>query len=298
MRKRVLVTGSSGFIGTALAKELMKRGYLVDGCDILSNELTRQFNNFYFAGNSENLFENIFRNQYELCINCAGSASVPFSFEDPFKDYELNTRVVFSILSGIKNHFPECKFINLSSAAIYGNPQQLPVEESFSPAPISPYGIHKHMSEMICDEFSRFFGIRTCSLRIFSAYGPGLKKQLFWDLYQKAVKGDLRLFGTGNESRDFIYIDDLVNAILLVAQSDFKHRAINIANGEQQYIKDIVAQFVKQFDPSLSFSFTGDVKQGDPVNWEADISILRSLGYGPRFSMEQGIAHYADWLKQ
>ena len=101
--------------------------------------------------------------------------------------------------------------------------------------------MHKLMAEQICQEFNRFWGIRTCCLRIFSAYGPRLKKQLLWDIYQKIKKNDeLVLYGTGNETRDFIYISDIIRIIDMVIQkAEFRGEALNIANGKQIKIKDI-----------------------------------------------------------
>ena len=93
----------------------------------------------------------------------------------------------------------------------------MPIKESSPIRPLSPYGFHKAMAEKLCEEYYTFFGIATCSLRIFSAFGPGLRKQLLWDIYNKSKSlNSIELFGTGNESCDYIYIDDIVRAIELV----------------------------------------------------------------------------------
>jgi UDP-glucose 4-epimerase len=232
-------------------------------------------------------------------VNCAGSASVPQSFEDPFKDYELNTRIVFSILTAIKEKNPACKFINLSSAAVYGNPQLLPVSETAPVKPISPYGNHKYMSELICNQFHDFFGLQTCSLRIFSAYGVGLKKQIFWELFQKTKQGKpIKLFGSGDESRDFIYITDLVEVIEMIGSLEvFEHRVINVANGVEIKIRDLVRSFFSAFGGNITFEFTGNEKTGDPKCWQADISRIRKMGYAPKVSLEEGIRGYISWVK-
>jgi dTDP-glucose 4,6-dehydratase/UDP-glucose 4-epimerase len=156
------------------------------------------------------------------------------------------------------------------------------------------------MSENICREFFLFFGVPTCSLRIFSAFGEGLKKQLFWDLYQKTrTSGEVSLFGTGKESRDFIYIQDLVEAIYLVAQhGSFKGEAINIANGREVFIEDCVHTFYALFEKPVKFRFRGESRAGDPNNWVADISALKELGYRQQHSLEDGLKKYYEWIKE
>jgi dTDP-glucose 4,6-dehydratase/UDP-glucose 4-epimerase len=118
-------------------------------------------------------------------------------------------------------------------------------------------------------------------LRIFSAYGEGLKKQLFWDLNKKTRSDkEIELFGTGEETRDFIYIKDLVNLIDLVCKkADFTGETINAANGVEVPIKEVVEQFYKNFPQSIKFSFGGNPRKGDPSKWVADISRIKELGY-------------------
>jgi UDP-glucose 4-epimerase len=296
--KRAIIFGSSGFVGAALAKHLKTKGYFVVGCDVINSDADKCLDSFYLAVDNQQSLKNIFKNQYDICINCAGSASVAYSFENPFHDYELNTRIVFQILTAIKENNPSCRFINLSSAAVYGNPQILPINEIAKIKPVSPYGNHKYMSEMICRQFFEYFNIQTCSLRIFSAYGPGLKKQLFWDMFQKAkANNNITLFGSGNETRDFIFILDLVKVIALIADSGFEYREINVGNGREVKIKEVADIFLKNFDTNVRYTFSGEEKTGDPVNWKADITILKSLGYIQEYKIEDGIIEYVNWLR-
>jgi UDP-glucose 4-epimerase len=296
---RIIILGSSGFIGSALVKHLASKPHnTIDGCDLRAGDANRHLNHFYQAANSQDLYNTIFQNSYDLCINCAGSASVSFSFDNPLYDYELNTLIVFRILSAIKTYNPECRFINMSSAAVYGNPVSLPISEDHPVSPISPYGNHKYMSELLCNQFYNFWGINTISLRVFSAYGPGLRKQLLWDIYKKITKGGVvSLFGTGNETRDFIYIDDLVAAIdLISSEKQWSRRVVNIANGTEVRIKDVLDAYIKKYPVPFQYEFTGSVKPGDPLNWRADISFLKSLGYSPQFGIEAGVEEYVKWI--
>ena len=109
------------------------------------------------------------------------------SFKDPLFDFNLNVFNVFKILEAIKLFNDKCKFVNLSSAAVYGNPDILPIIETSTILPISPYGFHKSISETIVKEYYSVYKIQSISLRVFSVYGEYLKKQLFWDLYNKIL---------------------------------------------------------------------------------------------------------------
>lgn len=296
---KVIVIGSKGFIGQHLCHFFRERGAEVWGADVVVDYVNTE--TYYLIDSSNSDFSSVFKQQkFDLCVNCSGAASVPASLKNPVRDFYLNTVNVFKLLEAIRNEQSNCRFINLSSAAVYGNPESLPVSESAVPDPLSPYGIHKFQSEQICHEFYEFHQVPTCSLRIFSVYGPGLQKQLFWDLLQKANSGKaFALFGTGMESRDFIFVSDLVRVIELVyTHSNFKADVINVANGEEVLIKDAVSVFFSFFDEEISYSFSGDSRKGDPVNWKADISKLRSFGYQPSVDMPSGLEAYYNYNKR
>ena len=272
------------------------QNFSVMGCDVVTDYVSED----YFQIDATNsdfhmLFE---KHEFDACLNCSGAASVPLSLEFPLKDFNLNTLNVFKILEAIRTYQPACKFINLSSAAVYGNPTQLPIVETSVLQPLSPYGIHKLQAEQIVKEFNDFYQIQTCSLRIFSAYGNGLKKQLFWDMYQKFLNADtIELYGTGKESRDFIHVDDIVRAFHLVLDhGKFNGDALNIANGEEYTIDYVSEVFRRHFKGEKSIGFNNHIKQGDPLNWRADITLLKSLGYQQTISLEEGIQRYIHWV--
>ncbi|MDK9708677.1 MAG: NAD-dependent epimerase/dehydratase family protein [Desulforhopalus sp.] len=291
-----LIVGSKGFIGKHLAGFLLKKGLAVWGADVV---VDYEAGDHYFLIDASNAdFHAVFKEQsFHVCINCSGAASVPDSLKNPMRDFQLNTANVFKLLDAIRIYQPRCRFINLSSAAVYGNPLSLPINESVHLDPVSPYGFHKEMSEQICLEFHRLFQLNTCSLRIFSAFGEGLKKQLFWDLFLKAKKKKpIELFGTGRESRDFIYIRDLCRAIYFVSlHGDFNAQCINVANGREVTIEESVSVFYGLFDYPVEYQFSGQTRAGDPINWVADIGILRKLGYEAQYSLVEGLTNYYQW---
>ncbi len=294
---KILVIGSKGFIGSHCV-DYFSQEHEVWGCDVLLDYNTP---NYISIDAVDSDFLGIFeQRQYDVCINCSGAASVPFSLEKPFNDFKLNTLNVFKLLEAIRKHAPQCKFITMSSAAVYGNPESLPIMENQKIMPVSPYGYHKVMAEMICEEYSKYWNIQTCCLRIFSAYGPRLKKQLFWDLYHKIIKDEQPcLWGTGHESRDFIYISDIIRIIdLSIQKSTFKGEVVNVANGQQIEIAEVAETVRKIIGTDKAIRFNQASRKGDPINWEADISIIKSWGYTPKVKLEEGVRSYIDWVRK
>jgi len=294
---KILIIGNKGFIGSHAQSYFERQGFEVFGCDVVTDYVSQH----YFqidASNSD--FRDVFAHtEYDACINCSGAASVPASLQDPLRDYMLNTVNVFNILDSIRRLQLGCKFLNLSSAAVYGNPKYLPIDEEHPLNPISPYGLHKLQAEQICAEFSSTWQIKTCNVRIFSAYGPGLFKQLFWDLSRKAqFATKIELFGTGDETRDFIYIDDIVEALYLIIESgDFRAGIYNLASGNEIRIADAVQVFYSLYKPKLNVSFAGVNRSGDPLNWCASIAKMVNLGFSPKIDIETGLICYVRWLR-
>jgi UDP-glucose 4-epimerase len=292
---KILIIGSKGFIGSHCVSFFSKL-HEVWQCDVVTDYVTM---NYFLIDATNADYDEVFeRNNYEVCINCSGAASVSDSIKNPHRDFILNVTNVFNQLDSIRKYNPTCKYINLSSAAVYGNPEYLPVDEDHPLNPISPYGEHKKMAEEICSEFFDKYKIATCSIRVFSAYGPGLQKQLFWDMYQKSKNGaQVQLYGTGDESRDFIYISDLVHAIdCVIGNAPFESDIINVANGEEVTIREVANTFYNACEMVVSYNFGGEQREGDPMNWVADITKLQKLGYKNHVSLKEGINNYWQWL--
>ncbi|OAB27878.1 dTDP-glucose 4,6-dehydratase/UDP-glucose 4-epimerase [Flavobacterium fryxellicola] len=294
---KMLIIGSKGFIGSHCVDYFKSQGHQIWEVDI--NE-SQEENCYVIDGHNSDFSLPFQEHQFDVCINASGSAHVGFSFENPSKDFELNVINVQKILVAIRDYNNNCKFINFSSAAVYGNPQTLPIAEDSVCKPLSPYGFHKLQSELLLTEYHKFFGLYTCNLRVFSAYGPRLKKQLFWDLSQKSLQSNvISLFGTGNETRDFIYINDLVQIINLVIQhSTFQGTIYNVGSNVETTIFEAAQVFFNAFSPNKEVVFNGEVKVGDPNNWLADMEILKKYGFEPQFNLHLGLKKYAEWLKE
>lgn len=168
--KTALLTGAAGFLGKHIGRHFCQLGWKVAGVDILppgSVQLASEVRYFQSALPSP-AFEQMLRDLApDVCIHCAGRASVPMSMSDPAADYRDNAVLTFELLDAIRRHAPRCRFVLLSSAAVYGNPSKLPVSENTHVAPLSPYGFHKRQAELICQEFSRIYEVPAISTRIF-----------------------------------------------------------------------------------------------------------------------------------
>ena len=293
---KILIIGSNGFIGSNALKYFKEKRYTVIGSDLKigSSEIPSE--------NIESIkLTELFQSEsFDVCINASGSSTVAFSLQNEQEDYRLNYKNVEKMLNALKKFQPKCKFINLSSAAVYGNPTNLPVNENAPANPISPYGKHKLLSEQLLLEGANNDGLATLSLRVFSVYGNGLKKQLFWDIYQKSLKGNLiELYGTGHETRDFIHIDDLMLAFeKVILHGRFDGGAINVASGNEYAINSAALTFIKNLNTDIKLKFSGVENNIDPKYWRADISLLRNMGFLPKVTLEEGLKKYAAWLNE
>lgn len=299
--KRILITGASGFIGHRLMMFFANEGFETAGwsrnkeSDLFPlipvdlndpDEISRQLKAF----------------QPEIIIHCAGSADVGKSVQDPESDYHGNVTITHALLFALHRlHMEHTKFIFLSSAGVYGNPSSLPITEDMPLNPMSPYAVHKVMCEDLCRYFCQNYHMDIKIARIFSAYGEGLKKQIFWDMFHKLKStGRLDMFGTGTESRDYIHIRDVVQALFLLATVKSEHTVFNVANGEEITIRKAAEYFADsaKVDSDNKIVFNHRIREGDPLNWRADITRIQALGYKKTVEMADGIQEYYSWVSQ
>lgn len=296
----ILVIGSEGFIGGSIIDYYTRKGVKVTGIDNKMSANKTGYNYFQVLSFNYTL-ENILQSKPDVCIFAAGSANVQLSVTQPHLDFESNVVSVSRILNSLLKFSPACKFVHISSAAVYGNPAELPVKETSRIQPLSPYGWHKRQAELLCEEYFTSFGLPACSIRPFSVYGEGQKKLLFWDLFHKfnSAESSVELFGSGNESRDFIHISDFLNAIdLILHKGNFQADIYNIAGGEETSIQRAAETFRQVMHSSKLLTFNQKERTGDPVHWKADISKLKALGFRPAMSLESGLSNYYTWIKE
>ena len=299
--KTVLITGVNGFIGSHVARRLA-RDYQVVGLGASSVD-TRGLCHRYIQMMlpHPDFIQVLAHYQPACCLHFAGSASVAGSFEHPGVDFQSGPAAVFQILDALRQNQDKggpCLFVFPSSAAVYGNPTRLPVAESDPINPISPYGYHKRMSENLAEEFRALYGVPYLILRIFSCYGPGLRKQLLWDLCRKIDSGRVELYGTGEETRDYIHVTDLAALVALLLGQAIRDTVLNVGNGLEVSTKTVAETMLRAIGrDDLRPVFRGREKTGDPLHWRCDCSRLRDLGYARTMDMDAGIAQYAHWYK-
>jgi UDP-glucose 4-epimerase len=298
----ILITGVTGFLGRYIARSFTDRGWSVIGIGIAPPEnapLANLVKYYSLRLPSPNLKEILKEYSPSICIHCAGRASVGLSVADPTADFYSNTLLTLEMLDALRLKAPKCRFVFLSSAAVYGNPRSLPICEDQPTQPLSPYGFHKLQGEQLCLEFAKIYGVPTASARIFSAYGPGLRRQVMWDICHKAiVQNEVNLQGTGRESRDFIHALDIANALMLIAnKAPMVGEAYNLATGEEVTIEMLANQILTSLEYSNLPQFDGIVPVGNPLNWQADISKLRALGFSPTVSLNRGVKTFTSWCR-
>lgn len=295
--KKVLITGAGGFIGAKMLQTFQSKGYSVCGWDRMNQEKVQCVDMLDAAA----VMDGLQRVKPDIVVHAAGSADVGKSVQEPDMDFCGNVAITHNLLFGLhKLHMEGTRVVFLSSAGVYGNPSSLPITEDMPVNPLSPYALHKVMCEDMCRYFKKNYGMDVKVARIFSAYGAGLKKQIFWDMHCKAEStGRLEMFGTGNESRDYIHVDDVAQALYLLATTESKDVIFNVANGEEVTIRQVTEWFAESIGIKKErIFFNGLTREGDPINWRADNTKIKKLGYRKSVDMKEGLYKYVVWARR
>lgn len=300
----VLITGAAGFLGTHLADLCSESGARLIGLDVNPPQRPDIWHDFHrIPCESPDLAQILGKRKISTVFHLAGSASVPASVQKPLHDFSSFVPGTANLGLCVARAQRECTLVLFSSAAVYGNPASLPVHESAAIRPISPYGVHKAIGESLLEHYASLYDFPVRIIRIFSAYGPGLRKQLIWDICEKALaavksaSGHIDLFGTGLETRDFIHARDVARAALHVSSLPANHPGtiFNVASGIETRIADVAHKIVGRIDPALKVAFSGTIRPGDPCHWRADISKLRSVGFEHTTLLDDGVREVVEW---
>ena len=297
--RNVLVLGAAGFIGRHTSRKFAENGCRVIGL----GHGSWQKEEWASWGLSEFLSEDISKESIDFIasdhcftavVQCAGSGSVSYSYKNPLEDFERAIQSTGIALDWIRTRNPRnCRFVFVSSAAVYGDKGPHDSNELTERVPISPYGFHKVAAELICESYSNFFDVPVSIVRLFSVFGEGLRKQLFWDALNKIKIDDIEFFGTGDELRDWIYVEDA--AELLVRSALIPQSLLEIYNGGAHHssIRDVLALLLGD----LNFiAFTGDVHPGNPRRLTSNsLEAFYRLGWEPKVSLEEGVRRYLEW---
>jgi len=305
--RRVLVTGAAGFIGSHLVDRLVEEGAEVVAIDNLKDgnlsNLAESMDKIEFHKVDIRNFESLkeVMDGVEIVFHLAANANVPYSVDNPKYDFETNTLGTFNVLK-LSLDLDVEKVVYASSAAVYGEPIYVPIDEEHPLNPISPYGASKLAGERLGFAYFKTYGLPFVSLRIFNTYGPRQRRYVMYDFLRKLKENPNRLevLGTGEQIRDFCYVKDCVEAFVLACKSgNAAGEAFNIAGGNPISIKDLAFLMVKilSLDRRTKIVFTGESWKGDIVNLYADISKIKSkLGFKPRVSLGEGILKLKEWF--
>lgn len=300
--KKVLVTGASGFVGRHVCRYLHNSGFEVHGLGH-GIWLEKEYNKWgiHYWQSCDLTLKNL--HQYgqkpDVIVHCCGAGTVSLSIQHPWLDFVNNVSTVASILDYIVESNFHPILIQVSSAAVYGTVDSLPINESVSIFPQSLYGVHKVAAEDLCRHYSRIYEIPTAIVRLFSVYGCGLKKQILWDASNKIMNKDLKFIGTGDEVRDFIHVDDVARLISrLIEYANPKSPVINGGAGQSITIRNVIEKLTQEYGCEEPFDFSGASRACDPPGYLADITLAESLDWRPEVNIDQGIHEYTKWFKE
>lgn len=313
--KNILITGGLGFIGSNLAKRLVKEGAIVT----LIDSLIPQYggNLFNIKGIEKQVKINIsdVRDSYSIrtliqgkdfLFNLAGQTSHIDSMDDPETDLEINCRAQLTILEACRNYNPEIRIVFASTRQIYGRPNYLPVDEKHILKPVDVNGINKMAGEWYHILYNNVYGIRACSLRLTNTYGPRMRisdaRQTFLGLWiRNLLEGNPFEVWDGRQLRDFTYIDDAVEAFLIAAaNSDSFGQIFNLGGCEVISLSDLAELLIKVNNGGvfIKHEFPPDRKRIDIGDYFANDQLIYSvLGWKPHVPLYEGLSRTLTYYR-
>jgi UDP-glucose 4-epimerase len=298
--KRAIVTGGAGFIGSHLSDELAERGYKVTILDDISTgklsniEALRNRGNIDFVqGSITDLpqLQKLFKGS-DYIFHQAALARVPFSVSDPLSANEVNITGTLKVLIAARDNGVK-KVMFASSSSVYGDAPVLPQREDMLPIPLSPYALTKLAGEYYCTIFKQLYGLSTVCLRYFNVYGPRQDPHSQYAMVIPAFINRIAhhqspiIFGDGEQSRDFTFIRDVIQANILAAESTAEG-VFNIGGGKNITINRLADLILKIMNSDLEPVYQ-EPRPGDVRHTLADVASAKSFGYEPGWTLETGL---------
>ncbi len=299
-KDKTVVTGGAGFIGSHIVRAIQERGFAVTVVDDLSSGSMTNLAPLMEKGEVEfikgsitdpGLLKGVFTGA-RYVFHQAALASIARSMEDPLESYRVNLTGTLNTLLAARDAGVE-KMVMASSCAVYGDIATLPLREDMAPQPLSPYAATKLAAEQCCAVFTRAYGLPTVCLRYFNVYGP---RQRLGSAYAAVIPSFIAslsrgeppiIYGDGAQTRDFVYVEDVVAANILAAEGDFDG-VYNIASGRSITIKELVQTAARamgiEAEPIHKEGRPGDIRQSS-----ADISKAAGVGYKPLYDITDGL---------
>ncbi len=314
---KTLITGGLGFIGSNLAKRLVNDSHEVI---IVDSMIPDYGGNYYNIGDFKSSVKvNIsdIRDSYSLSellkgvdvvYNLAAQTSHSGSMEKPFVDLEINSMAQLSLLENIRKVCPDAVVIYTSTRQIYGRPKYLPVDEKHQIRPVDVNGVNKHAGEQFHTLYNDIYGIRTACLRLTNTYGPGMRikdaRQTFLGIWLKSlIVGDpIYVFGDGTQLRDFNYVDDVVEALVLASQnSNCYGKSINLGSSERISLEDLAIKLCA-LKPSSTYTivpFPEDRKAIDIGDYYSNHDLAsKLLKWEPQVGLDDGLTRSLSYYQE
>ncbi|MGQ4832893.1 MAG: GDP-mannose 4,6-dehydratase [Candidatus Asgardarchaeia archaeon] len=309
----VFLTGGCGFIGSHIAHELVKRDYSIVIVDNLSKGTLERISDIKDSvefhkvdlRNFDELKEVFPKDDNVIVIHTAAQVSVHKSISDPTFDATNNIIGTLNLLNVAKDSGNVKRFIHFSSAAIYGDPKYVPIDEDHPKNPISPYGISKLTSEYYAISYNILYKLNTVAIRPFNVYGPGQNPDdpyagVITIFISRVLDGKPPIVYGGNQTRDFVNVKDVVSSVILAMERlNIQGEAFNIASGVEVSIKDLAEIILRisgrqDLSPIFEAFRTGDIARSVASIEKAK----KLLGYNPKVSLEEGLKEVIEWMKR
>lgn len=309
---KVIVTGACGFIGSSLSQRLLDEGYEVAGIDSFYDYYPRKIKEHNISGLLEHpdfkfIESDILTFNWDSVLNGvegifhqAAIAGVRSSWGGKFDQYVQNNVLgTQRLLEACKNRCLN-KIIYASSSSVYGDTDELPIRETSPTNPVSPYGVTKLAGEHLASLYHKGYGMPTVSLRYFTVYGPRQRPDMAFHKFISAVmKGDpVNIYGTGEQTRDFTFIDDAVEANLAAYKNGIEGEVYNIGGGSTIKIIEAIRMIEEITGEKANLVYT-DPQRGDAIHTFSDVSkAAAELGYSPQFALKAGLEKHYGYLKE
>ena len=315
MKKKLLVTGCSGFIGFHLCKSLLDDGFIIYGVDNMNEYYDKKLkasrlkillksNNFKIAEidiSDYNSLNNVFIGfKPDKVVNLAAQAGVRYSLVNPHSYIDSNIKGFMNILECCRHHAVK-GLIYASSSSVYGGNKKIPFSvNDNTDNPISIYAATKKSNELMANSYSQLYGLHTTGLRFFKVYGPwGRPDMAMYIFADKIMLGEkLPVFNNGFMKRDFTYIDDIISGIRSAISKNYSCEIFNIGNNNSEDLMKVIRLIEKSLGKKADIQFLG-MQPGDVEATFADIDHTeRKLDYKPRVSIEVGLPKFINWYRE
>jgi len=302
---KIIITGGAGFIGSHIAEFLSEYSDVTvfDDLSTGTKENIQDLPLKFIKGTIQDI--SLLKKEFKdasCVVHQAAFVSVPDSILDPIKNHDVNATGTLNVLCAARDAGVE-KVIFASSAAVYGNSPELPKKETMMPEPASPYAASKIAGEHYCRVFTEQYGLKTLSLRYFNVYGP--RQNLTSDyaavvpifINRMLLNKPLTIYGDGEQTRDFIFVRDVVSAIKAGIDHSISG-TFNIGTGTRTSIHDLVDLLCNLLETKSSISYVSS-RSGDIRDSFADIAMAKKvLGFKPAYSMQRGREETIDWFQK